>query len=242
MQNILKYINKSKQSQLFWMLSLTTLFNFALVGFRLIYIDYDFSQIECFYDLARFRGKQTFFFLIWNLFLAWVPFWIAMSLEKISKSKILVMIGLISWLIFFPNAPYIITDLLHLKHRFPVPFWYDLMMIFSFGWTGLLLGFMSLMEVQKFLEKRLPTWLCNVLISISILLCGFGVYIGRFQRWNSWDVLVNPLDLTKDILMVLYDPLSHIKTFGIAIVLSVILFLGHWTFLILITPREELKR
>lgn len=206
-----------------------TLFNFALVAFRLDYINYDLGQINSVYDLARYRGQYTFFFLIWNLFLAWIPFWIALSLEKISKSKIMAVIGLISWLLFFPNAPYIITDLLHIKPRFPVPLWYDVMMIFSFGWTGLLLGFFSLMEVHKYLEKRLPIWASNSLVYSSILLCGLGVFIGRFQRYNSWDILANPFALFEDVLSVVLHPMAHLQTFGIAIVLSVLMLLGYWT-------------
>lgn len=224
---------KNKKGKLFALLSLMTLFNFALIFYRLEYIQYDFGQINSFYDLAKFRGKPTFLFLIWNLFLVWVPFWIAISLEKLSKSKIMTVLGLITWLLFFPNAPYLITDLLHLKPSFQVPFWYDVMMIFSFGWTGLLLGFLSLMEVQQFLEKRLPFWLSNTLILLSILLCGLGVFIGRFQRYNSWDVISNPFALIEDVLTVILHPIAHIQTFGIAIVLSVLMLLGHWTFSVL---------
>lgn len=239
MKSIFLKLTQSQKSQLFSLLALSTLFNFALLGFRLIYIEYDFSQIESFYDLARFRGKQTFFFLIWNLFLAWVPFWIAISLERLAYSRVLLALGLICWLLFFPNAPYIITDLIHLKYRAPVPFWYDLMMIFSFGWTGLLLGFLSLLEVQMVLEKRLNQWLANSLVGISILLCGLGIYIGRFQRWNTWDVLANPFDLMEEVISVLLHPLSNIKTLGIAIIFAVLIFLGHLTLMVLKKPRSE---
>jgi len=96
--------------------------------------------------LFRIKITQTglFLFLIWNLFLAFLP-WAFSSLvflkPKFQKSKIIVFIVLFLWLLFFPNAPYIFTDLFHLRRHASIPMWYDLVLILSFAWTGLLFGF-----------------------------------------------------------------------------------------------------
>jgi len=219
----------STKNTLFWLLSLTTLFNCALLLYRLNFISYDYSQLASIGDIARYRGFPTFIFLIWNLFLAWIPYWIALSLKYIKKSKALMGITLISWLLFFPNAPYIITDLLHLKSRPPIPMWFDVLLFFSFAWTGLILGFASLMEVERFLKKRLSAVPIFLLISSALCLCSFGVFVGRFQRWNSWDVFTNPFHLLFDMAEVLMNPTAYWGTFGLAIVLSGMLILGYWT-------------
>lgn len=212
------------------LMGIMTLFNVALVAWRLHYIQYDFGQINSLSDVARYRGNPTFFFLLWNLFLAWIPFWVALRLEKWASSPLRAVAGLALWLVFLPNAPYLITDLLHLRPQLPVPFWYDVLMIFSFGWTGLLLGFLSLQEVRRFLEKRLPAWQVYGLEFVFIFLCGLGVFIGRFQRYNSWDVLADPLGLVKDVAGVLLHPFVHLDQLGLAVVLSILIFLGHWLF------------
>lgn len=220
---------KPTVNKLFWLLALTSLFDCLLLGYRLNYISFDYSLFTSISDIVTFRGIPTFFFLVWNLFLAWIPYLVALSLKRLKKSKIIISVVLILWLLFFPNSPYIITDLLHLQHRPPVPMWYDVMLFFSFAWTGLILGFASLMEVQNFLEKRFSTWQVQSFVLGALSLCGFGVFVGRFQRWNSWDVLVNPFQLLFDMVEVLLHPTAYLGTFGLTIVLSGMMILGYYT-------------
>ena len=211
MNKFIHLFRDKRQFQLFLLLSLSTIYCFALVGMRLHHLKFDFSQIQSTHDLAKLRGTTTFLFLIWNLFLAWIPYFIALALESAfqwSKSKWLALLMLISWLLFFPNAPYILTDLLHLKSRHPVPFWYDLMLFISFAWTGLLLGLLSLYEVQLFSKRRLDSTVSWILITSAIFLCSFGIYLGRCLRWNSWNILTNPLSLCQDILLSLTDSMA----------------------------------
>ncbi len=217
-----------KQMQLFFLLAVSTLFSFALFAYRLEYLHFDYNKINGIRDLAFYRGSQTFFFLNWNLFLAWIPYLIALSLPALYKkfnSKILIVGALLCWLLFFPNAPYILTDLLHLKKRTGIPLWYDMMLFLSFAWTGLMLGYLSLLEVQLFLQKFFSTLFVNLLSISALILCGFGIYLGRFQRWNSWDIIAQPVSLFSDILNILTQP----HTFGLAIVISVFLLLGYFT-------------
>ena len=141
---------------------------------------------------------------------------------------------MLCWLLFFPNAPYILTDLLHLKTRTPIPLWYDVMMILTFAWTGLMLGFLSLFEVQLFLQKFIGKTIASLMSVIAIFLCGIGIYIGRFQRWNSWDVVVNPFALISDVLNTLIHPMAYMRTLGLAVVISVFLLLGYSTIITLL--------
>lgn len=116
------------------------------------------------------------------------------------------------WLIFFPNAPYIITDFFHFEERNPVPMYYDLVLSFSFAWNGVLLGLISLLNVERWLSKRMSKSKSIMIVLFCLFLCGFGIYIGRYLRWNSWDVVTNPVDLSADIIDRILNPLHYLKT------------------------------
>jgi len=141
-------------------------------------------------------GDSYYRFLIWNLILAWVPFGFAVAayLRARRRTDVAVVAMLALWLLFFPNAPYLLTDFLHLGEG-PAPLWYDAMMISAFAWTGLMLGFASLYVVQRILTPavgRAAAWL-GVLAALA--LGSIGVYIGRFIRFNSWDALLHPQEV-----------------------------------------------
>lgn len=135
--------------------------------------------------------EKEYLFLAKNLVLAWMPYAISLLIKKTTSHKALPKKTalFISWLLFFPNSAYILTDIYHLNEYPSVPQWYDLLMLISFSWAGLLWGFYSLHIVQKrFFEKR--SIKANVLFVITIFfLAGMGIYFGRYERWNSWDVL-----------------------------------------------------
>lgn len=178
----------------------------------------------------EWTGKITYIFLVWNLFLAWIPFGLAQLLPVQggqSRRAWAFMLILPAWLLFFPNAPYILTDLVHLKARHGVPFWFDLMLIMSFAFTGLLLGWLSLSRVQSYLRlhfRPLYTW---AFVGLSVFLCGFGIYLGRVLRWNSWDVLTNPKGLMKDVLAPLLYPSQHLRTIAVSVLFASFLLLGY---------------
>lgn len=229
------FFRDKRQYNLFKILCLSTLFDCALVFYRIAHTNFDLSDIDSLGEIKSTRGVYgTFFFLIWNLFLAWIPYWFALTLDfftRLKKNPSLFSIGFLitMWLLFFPNAPYIITDLLHLRDRHVVPHWYDLMLIVSFAWTGLILGYSSLFEVQRFLEQRFKSWFVWVVTCGAIWLGGFGVYMGRFQRWNSWDAMTHPFAVVRQQAHVLANPLDYLNTFGMAIVLSGFLMIGYMT-------------
>jgi uncharacterized membrane protein len=137
-------------------------------------------------------------FFLWNLFLAWVPVGAALVFYGLagrqSRSWTLLFVAAIVWFLFFPNAPYIVTDLVHLRERRPVPYWYDIICVMTFAQTGLFLGYLSLYLVQEVIRAWLGRWAGWVAALGMLGLSAFGVYLGRFLRWNSWDALVDPME------------------------------------------------
>jgi len=161
-------------------------------------------------------GELVYIFLAWNLFLAWIPF--AVSQELIGAKKRLNIFFLTAiWLLFLPNAPYIITDFLHLKQRPPIPSWYDILLLFSAALNGLLLGLLSLLTVEKSLAKRFGNRISGLIILCSFFLCSFGIYIGRYLRWNSWDLIIKPGEIAGDILERIFNPFDHIGTWSVTV-------------------------
>ena len=159
-------------------------------------------------------GQLTYVFLAWNLFLAWIPFAISQKITGVqNRWKMVLLFG--AWLLFLPNAPYIITDFLHLKQRWPIPYWYDILLLFSAALNGLLLGLLSLLKVEKFLADRYGNRISGLLILCSFFLCAFGIYMGRYLRWNSWDIITNPGAIAADILERIFNPFDHFGTWSV---------------------------
>lgn len=144
-------------------------------------------------------GNIRYSFLVWNLFLAWLPLVFALiardNYREGEKPGWRFFGFSAAWLLFFPNAPYIFTDLVHLTSRFFSNFWVDLAVILSCAFTGLVLGFVSLYLMQSVVTRilgRVAGWL---FVAGAAALCSFGIYLGRFLRLNSWDVLAKPAKL-----------------------------------------------
>lgn len=189
-----------------------------------------------------YTGKLTYFFLFWNLFLAWVPFFLSLKLLPTNLKPgigIKTIMLFLLWLIFFPNAPYIITDLIHLKPRHGTPFWFDIIMITSFVWNGLLLGFASLINVQQIISNKWGTKTGWQVVIASLILSSYGIYLGRFLRWNTWDVLFNPLHLLNDILSGFINPFYHMRMWGVTMVFSLFLICGYVTFFAFINRSDQ---
>jgi uncharacterized membrane protein len=194
----------------------------------LSFLCFCFTLFRCFYS-----GTRGFLFLNWNLFLAFIP-WALTSFSvikpNIQKSKVLIFILLAFWLLFFPNAPYILTDLFHLRLNLSMPVWFDLLLILSFAWTGLLFGFLSLGDIEQILHRKLKPAPVTI-ISILLLFVGsFGVYIGRYLRWNSWDLLTNPFSVMYDIGDRVINPFEHQTTWGMTLFMGLFLNIIYWSF------------
>ena len=156
-------------------------------------------------------GVMRFRFLPWNLFLAWVPFLCALAIRKVGERPhawpLTLPLGVV-WLLFLPNAPYLLTDLVHLGTVREAPFWFDVLLFASFAVNGLLLGFAALALVQQTVSLRVGRGWGWMLALGSLSLCGYGIYLGRFLRWNSWDALDSPGLLVRQV-STLTDPLSQ---------------------------------
>lgn len=187
-----------------------------------------------------YTASFAFLFLGWNLFLAWIPFVVSLSFRKESRMKWWLKGALfIVWLLFFPNAPYLLTDLVHLKPRTGIPLWYDLMLILSFAWNGLMLGFASLYNIHAFIREIAGALKAWILVIGLLILCGFGIYLGRFLRWNSWDMLINPIDVLNDSLHIIMHPFENIQSLGFTLIFSLFLVVSYLTLLVLIRPDEK---
>ena len=152
--------------------------------------------------VLTWRGQHLY--LVWNLFLAWIPLLLALRVEELERRghtrNWRFWCTVLAWLVFFPNAPYIFTDLTHLKLATRLRWWTDLILILLFAVTGLVLAFLSLHRMQSVVARR-RGWCAGWLFVFAVaFLSGFGVYLGRFERWNSWDVIINPIGLAADSL------------------------------------------
>jgi uncharacterized membrane protein len=157
--------------------------------------------------LFVYTPSRLFLFLNWNLFLAFLP-WLAspvvMLKPDLTRNRIILIALLGAWILFFPNSPYILTDLFHLQSGLGAPLWFDLVLILAFAWTGLSCGFISLLDIEALM-------------------------LGRYLRWNSWDILPSPLDLLLDVGDRLVNPFSHSRTWGVKLIMGILLNMMYWT-------------
>jgi uncharacterized membrane protein len=167
-------------------------------------------------------GDSYYRFLAWNLLLAWIPLVLAIAAYARARRRIdaVVWLLLVPWLLFFPNAPYLLTDFIHLGEG-PAPLWYDALMLSAFAWTGLLLGFASLYLVQLIVRPVVGPALAWVGLVGVLALASVGVYIGRFVRLNSWDALLHPLSVAD----VIQDQLTAVPGRMAAALLALTAFL-----------------
>lgn len=199
---------------------------------------------SCAMVLARmsYTGVITYVFLIWNLFLAWLPYIFSKIISRNHhriKSRLILAIFIGIWLLFLPNAPYIMTDLFHLKPRTSIPLWYDLILIVSFAWNGMLMGIISIYRIQKVIETRSGNFISWLFTIGAIFLCSFGIYLGRYERWNSWDLISNPVALSKDILGQILHPVSNAHTIAITVTFSAFLLLIYITLKIMLSGHNK---
>ncbi len=159
-------------------------------------------------------GSDFFLFLVWNLFLACIPYMITivMGYKRLHENNFFFWSGFIIWLAFLPNSPYIVTDLQHIRISTLHSIWFDVLLILSFAINGLLIGFASIHMMQDLLRKRFSKKNTYAIVYCVLLLCGFGIYLGRVLRWNSWDLIQHPLDILADIAKRLLFPILHIQT------------------------------
>jgi len=190
---------------------------------------------------ARVDWSQhsVYLWLLWNLFLAWVPYGLALvasflHTQGLARWWSLAPLG-VAWLLVFPNAPYLLTDFVHLRPRQGIPLWFDAALLGLFAATGWMLGLLSLEVWKRLLEERVGragAWVGVALVSV---LCGYGIYLGRVERWNSWDVLTEPRPFFEAILAHLREPGENPQLLGITALFTVLVLLSYYAF-------EQLRR
>lgn len=169
-----------------------------------------------------YTGSIRYIFLVWNLFLAWIPFQLGLIISSSANyNKWTKCILLAAWLLFFPNALYIVTDLVHLNEaNSSVPVWFDVILLFTSSIAGLIMAFISLYHVEQFLKRDIKAKHITKLVVAILFLGSFGVYIGRFLRWNSWDIVSNPVSLLIEVAVRIAYPVVHYRTWTITLLLT----------------------
>jgi uncharacterized membrane protein len=179
--------------------------------------------------LVRVNATDSLFFgfLIWNLVLAWLPlafgFALTRSLKQESWRSLRNIVFTLLWLGFLPNCFYLISDFVHLDYAGDIEPLYDVVLLTSFAFNGMVLGFAGIYLVHKELLKRLSNNISSSLIGAVLLVCSFAIYLGRYLRWNTWDILVKPAGLLFDVSDRLINPAAHGRTFGTTITFFILL-------------------
>ena len=183
--------------------------------------------------------KAGFFFLAWNLFLAWLPYMFIRSFDKVSGTakKIAMMLLCI---LFLPNAPYIVTDLFHLKKELVAPLWLDTILILSFALAGLVFFILTIQELLILVKRFRNTQRIHFFSKVSLmLLSAYGVYLGRYLRFNSWDIISDPFHLAHGMARSVLHHDHFKETWGMTITFAAFLFLIYELYEILISSKPN---
>lgn len=179
-------------------------------------------------------GAHGYLFLVWNLVLAWLPYLAALWASAVAGMRpgpirALALSGAgLFWLLFLPNAPYIMTDFVHLPGMDFV-WWYDVGVLLAFAWAGCVLGVASLHLMRELVRARFGDPASWAFVLATGALSGLGIYLGRFLRWNSWDVLTSPRALYRELAALLSSPDRYPQLIGVSGLFACFLLLGYLT-------------
>lgn len=163
-------------------------------------------------------GSPALCFLAYNLSLAWIPVGLsALTCRLAREGSPLSLASGVAWWLFFPNAFYLVTDLVHYHARPGVPFWYDVALIVAFAWCGTLLALASLGRMHVLVRERRGSMFGWAFALFACLSSGFGIWLGRVQRWNSWDAALHPFAVARDSLNALAHPLRDPSPWGVTL-------------------------
>jgi uncharacterized membrane protein len=203
------------------------------------------------YSLALYAGRAlgsglwvVYANLVWNLILAWIPYLASILADGIHRRRPrqwwwLVLPGVL-WLLFFPNAPYLLTDFFHLEPRYGSPYWYDMLLLIAFSFTGIYLAVASLRTMQRLVSFYAGNILGWAFAIFALILGGVGIYLGRFGRWNSWDMLTQPRLILADLLVPMTDPLNSLRFFAFSSLFTGFLLICYLMFATMKRPDERI--
>src|SRR4030065_2422083 len=225
MNSMLKNVNNFLVSHSFYPLLLSSVLAGAFFTFRVSY-----------------GGTKNYSNLLWNLFLAWLPYIVSImaSYTYINNRKhwiIILLLGIV-WLVFFPNATYMVTDFYHLDQRPPVPLWFDISLIAIFAFTGCFLAIASLRSIHIIIEGFLGKIIGWIFALFALGLGSLGVYLGRFGRFNSWDILLKPKSVLKEIVFNILNPMDNLGFVGFTLVFTSILLVFYLMFVTASHPSD----
>lgn len=187
------------------------------------------TTLSLFLLMVRLKLTHSFYllFLVWNLFLAFIPFAITFYLKNTPKlSQWKLGFWFIIWLLFLPNSPYIVTDLIHLQLSEGLLFFIDLLVIVPFTISGLYFYILSVNIMKGLVSNFFSERIVTLLFILIPFLCGFGIYLGRVLRFNSWDLLNKPTSLLSEITNIIINPIENWVAWVITISFGVFLFTG----------------
>jgi len=198
-----------------------------------LYVTEKWILLSCLFSLAlmltrvMYTGTIYYLFLVWNLFLAYVPYAITNALRNrpdwLEKRWLFIIVTLL-WLLFIPNSFYLITDLFHLEPDLITPYWFDLILLMSFAWNGILLGVLSVRLMEQLFRIVFEIRHEGLFLYPVLWLNAFGVYVGRYLRFNSWDVLTDPFALASDIGYLIIHPFRNGNAWAMVICFSVFMY------------------
>ena len=186
------------------------------------------------------RYSIDFRFLVWNLVLAWIPLLLSLGVYdayRRGRSLLWVAPMIVLWLLFLPNAPYIVTDFVHLSASSRAPLWFDGVELSAFAWTGMLLGFVSLYLIHAVLRDRYGAPFGWSAVLVVLALSGVGVYLGRVKRWNSWDLLTQPGQRLAELHAHVGDPAGLAKAIAVSAGVTSLLAASYLVFYLLMGAR-----
>jgi uncharacterized membrane protein len=194
------------------------------------------SALACAILVARMRlsHSPTYAFLIWNLVLAWAPYYWSLAAAALHQRRPAAWWRLLAptalWLLFFPNAAYLVTDFVHLRPKEPIPLWFDIGLLAIFAWSGCFLAVVSLRTMQALVAAylgRVTSWL---FVATVFGLNGLGIYLGRFLRWNSWDLFLEPHGVLSDALAIVTHPIENRQATGVICMFGALLLVCYVMF------------
>ena len=186
-----------------------------------------------------YTGSLTHTHMMWNLILAWLPAAFAyLAVRPRATPRPIRFVFFMAWLVFLPNAPYLITDMVHLPFGGGIPILYDVVLLFGTALCGLTLGLVSLRWVMAAVAGRLGVWPARLFGLVALGMAGFGIYLGRYLRWNSWDLLLRPAALARDIWLHLIHPIQHWQGWALALLFALLLAYAYGLLATLATLEE----
>jgi uncharacterized membrane protein len=192
---------------------------------QLIYLFTAFCTSLLIYRIYKSEGL-SFIFLAWNLFLAFIPWWMSNYLKKKERLGFVHIPLLVLWLLFLPNSPYILTDLFHLRPREYFPLWYDLVLVLSFALIGMLVFLKSLKDMFGILQNYIKPAYLAIITPFIFWLISFGLYLGRYLRFNSWNVINHPFQLMRQSFDILFEKDTIAFTFIFSIFLAFLYYIS----------------